>query len=264
MKRICFVFSITLLWAASLACSPANNPLPCNQDYNCVSGEKCYQGFCTPADKVPVGNTETTPETTTETTNTPDGGTPDGSAAETAPETTNNPETTPETTPNPVDYPAGPYGADVGEVSINIDLETCADPSKRVSLKQYFKDNGVKVLYLSVHTGWCPSCKSQAQTLEPIYQKYKAKGLMVWNIMTEDANAGGGKITSQYCVAHGAQYKYTFPLLRDEGSALMRKFFDRNAVPLTMLIRTSDMKILYKLSGSIPDRIEGLIATELQ
>ena len=87
---------------------------------------------------------------------------------------------------------------------------------------------------------------------------------MVWNIMTEDANAGGGKITSQYCVAHGAQYKYTFPLLRDEGSTLMRKFFDRNAVPLTMLIRTSDMKIIYKLSGSIPDRIEGLIATELQ
>jgi hypothetical protein len=52
--------------------------------------------------------------------------------------------------------------------------------------------------------------------------------------------------------------------LRDEGSVLMRKFFDRNAVPLSMLIRTSDMKIIYKLSGSIPDRIEGLIAAELQ
>lgn len=255
MKRLFFALSITLLWGASLACSPANNPLPCNQDYNCISGEKCYQGFCTPADKVPVGTTETTPETS----NTPDGGTPEATQ-----ETTNNPEPVQETTPNPVDYPAGPYGADVGEVSINMELETCADPSKRVGLKQYFKDNGVKVLYLSVHTGWCPSCKSQAQTLEPLYQKYKGQGLMIWNIMTEDANAGGGKITSQYCVAHGSQYKYTFPLLRDEGSVLMRKFFDRNAVPLSMLIRTSDMKIIYKLSGSIPDRIEGLIAAELQ
>ncbi|MCB9639120.1 MAG: redoxin domain-containing protein [Myxococcales bacterium] len=252
MKRILSVLSVALLWGA-VACNPTNNNLPCSQDYNCISGEKCYQGFCTPADKVPVGSTETT--------TTPDGGsTPDGSAQ---PETS-QPESTQPETAKPAEYPTGPYGADVGEVSINIDLSTCADPSKRVGMKEYFNKNNIKVLYLSVHTGWCPSCRSQAQTLEPLFQKYKDRGLMVWNIMTEDGNAGGGKITPEYCTAHGAQYKYTFPLLIDEGSAFMNKFFDRNAVPLSMLVRTSDMKIIYKLSGSIPDRIEGLIAAELQ
>jgi len=81
--------------------------------------------------------------------------------------------------------------------------------------------------------------------------------------MTEDGNAGGGKISPSYCDAHGDKYGFTFPELRDEGSQQMRKYFDRNAVPLNMIITTKDMKIRYKKSGSLPERIEAIIEANL-
>ena len=86
---------------------------------------------------------------------------------------------------------------------------------------------------------------------------------MVWSILTENNQAGSGKISPKECSDHTKFYGYTFPELRDEGTAHMRKYFDRNAVPFNMIITTHDMKIIYKLSGALSNRIEGTIKAHL-
>lgn len=82
-------------------------------------------------------------------------------------------------------------------------------------------------------------------------------------IMTENDRQGSGQVSASYCDKHGDKYGFTFPELRDEGSQQMRKYFDRNAVPLNMIITTKDMKIRYKKAGSLPERIEAIIEANL-
>jgi len=86
---------------------------------------------------------------------------------------------------------------------------------------------------------------------------------MIWSILTEDNKAGSGKIAPSECAAHTKKYGFTFPELRDEGTEQMRKYFDRNAVPFNMLVTTHDMKVIYKLSGALSNRIEGTIKSHL-
>jgi thiol-disulfide isomerase/thioredoxin len=218
--------------------------LSCSADYNCDTGQVCYQSKCTAKDKVPkdtkdAGDTKDGGDNTPDKTDPKDEkGTPD--------------KTEPKDEPAPrSEYPKGPYGADVGEVMIPIEIKDCE--GKVMSTKMLFKNTKAKVIYLSVHTGWCPSCKTQSRTLEPLHKQYGNKGLVIWNILTEDTRAGSGIVPKSYCYSHAKEYGFTFPQYTDEGTREMRKFFDRNAVPLSMLITVKDMKIQYKRAGGLPD-----------
>ncbi len=259
MRRIttwCLAFG---LLAAFWACSDPSTKsttegLACAQDYSCSEGEVCYDGKCTKKENVPATKEEKAgeePKTTT------DGG-----------ETKDEPTSTPDKTVTPDNlpastYPAEPHGINVGDVMIPITLKTC-NGVNQIDFTDLYKDKDIKVIQLTVHTIWCPSCRTQAQTLEAFYQKYKSKGLAIVYIMTENGTPGSGKISAAECASHGKPYGFTFPSYRDEGSAIMRKFFDRNAVPLNMIITTKDMKIRYKQSGALPARLEGIVASYLE
>jgi thiol-disulfide isomerase/thioredoxin len=170
--------------------------------------------------------------------------------------------TKPDTT-TPLTYPPGPYGADVGDVAIPLNLAHC-DANGTKSLEQFYKHPKVKVIQITVHTVWCPSCKTQSRGLGGIYSKYKDKGFEVFYIMTENAQAGSGRISGKECTDYTNQYSFGFPALLDSGSQQMRKYFDRNAVPLNLIITTKDMKIRYKKSGALPERMNGIIESYLQ
>lgn len=262
MRKNITRFIAMLLLTSLVACAGGkqNNGtlgLACQQDYSCDEGQKCYQSKCTLASEIPN--------------NTPDGNNaPDGTnnraepAVADAGNNNNKPDAavSPEPPPQKT-YPDGPYGADVNQIMIPIELNNCNSTGAGIKLSDLFNDPDIKVIQLTVHTGWCPSCKVQAQGMEAFYQKYKAKGLAIIYIMTEDGNAGGGKISGAYCLNHVKKYNFTFASYRDEGSQIMRKFFDRNAVPLNMIITTKDMKIRYKKAGALPERMEGIIASYL-
>lgn len=246
----CLVF---FTFACSNNTSTGSDGLSCSADYNCDTGQVCYEGKCTAKDKVP----STTPDAGDNS----DAGstTPDNGAQKddkVTPEVPKKDENNPRGS-----FPSGPYGADVGDTMIPIEIRDC--DGKVISTKDVFKNTKAKVIYLSVHTGWCPSCKTQSRTLEPLHQQYGNKGLVVWNILTEDTRAGGGKVPRSYCLSHAKEYGFTFPQYTDEGSKEMRKFFDRNAVPLTMLITVKDMKIQYKKAGGLPDSSMQIILKSL-
>lgn len=51
--------------------------------------------------------------------------------------------------------------------------------------------------------------------------------------------------------------------MMDPGSEHLRKYFDKNAVPLNMIITTKDMKVVYKKSGALPARLGSHIEANL-
>jgi len=77
--------------------------------------------------------------------------------------------------------------------------------------------------------------------------------------MTEDERQGSGKVPTKYCQDHEKKYRFSFPVWRDEGTEQLRQYFDRNAVPLNMIITTKNMKIVYKKSGALESRLEGIV-----
>lgn len=77
--------------------------------------------------------------------------------------------------------------------------------------------------------------------------------------MTEDERQGSGVVPVKWCQDHRAKYRFSFPLWKDEGSEQLRQYFDKNAVPLNMIITTKNMKIVYKKSGALESRLEGII-----
>lgn len=266
-KKVYFVFGLFCVLVAWGACTKDQNKegLPCEQDHQCLSEEKCHKGHCTPKDQVPAEEKEEK-----------DAGeaSPPDQPAEKAPEM--GPEKKPEGRPEKAEekrpekvvdkakptYPPGPYGADVDDVVMPIDLDDCG--GKRFHLSELYKHPQIKIVLISVHAGWCGPCMSQAKGLEAFYQKYKDKGFLIWNILIEDTRRGGGQVPQSYCESHVRKYGFTFPLLKDPGAKVMGKIFDRNATPLNMIISTKEMKIVYKKAGSLPSRLEGIVASYLE
>ena len=150
------------LWSFSfIACSGGGSTgdNSCQADRNCLSNEKCYQGKCVLASEVPNNNNSTGNS------NTPDNNN-NGTANTNNQDNTNNVENNNNGTANtnnqtntnnnnatPIDYPEGPYGADVGDVAIPLTFTNC-DDSKKMGFKEWFQDKSVKVILVSVHTGW--------------------------------------------------------------------------------------------------------------
>lgn len=253
-KLLAFLLSASIIaFGLAVGCeAPSDNKLPCKENHNCdTSKQGCYKGFCTDKDKIPK--------------ETKDGGNTTPDKTEPKPDkTTPKPD---KTTPKPdkpvsLSYPEGPYGVDVGDVAIPLDLAQC-DGKGRMSLKDFYKHDKIKVIQLTVHTIWCPSCRTQSKGLGGIYRKYNPKGLAIMFVMTENAQAGSGKVSPQECLGHVSKYNFGFEPVIDSGSKFMRKYFDRNAVPLNIIITTKDMKIRYKKSGALPERMNGIIESYL-
>lgn len=95
--------------------------------------------------------------------------------------------------------------------------------------------------------------------MEAFYQRNKENGLGIIYIVTEDTRPGLGLVPPQWCIEHRKKYKFSFEEWKDPGTVQLRQYFDRNAVPLNMIIRTKDMKIVYKKAGALEDRLEGIV-----
>ena len=234
-----------------IACSDGGEPFvpeSCQFDRNCdtAAGMRCHSGKCVHSSEIPAAK---------------DGGTGGEAKSEAVADAgpTDQGSTKPDKTA--VKYPPPPHGVDFGDVIFDITLPDCSGKTHKLS--DYYNDGKTKVILVSVHAGWCGPCMNQAKGLEAFYQRLKGKGLMVWNILIEDNNRGGGKVPAAYCHSHVTKYGMTFPLLSDPGSAVMRAVFDRNATPLNMILDARTMKILYKKSGAIEATLNSIVESYL-
>ena len=60
--------------------------------------------------------------------------------------------------------------------------------SKRISLKDYWEQQGKKVLVLSFFATWCQPCKEDLKYLQKVQDQYGNIGLQVLCILTQDSS----------------------------------------------------------------------------
>lgn len=177
-------------------------------------------------------------------------------------------------------YPEGPYGT--GYLDTIQDLEffdpwTGATPR----LSDYYQSPDVSVLLISSAAGWCTACMYESWDLVDSYDKYKERGLEILYTLYEDRNAdpifqaddSDDQITADMAFFRGWQdhlgkyiglpeRKANYPTLVDRDFVL-EAYYNQGATPLTLIVRTSDMKILYRQVGYSEGTIDQLIRGHL-
>lgn len=84
-----------------------------------------------------------------------------------------------------------------------------------------------KVVLLNLWASWCGPCKDEAPVLERIWNRYKAKGLVVLGIDIQDLSSDARAFIEEYGL--------TYPSLRD-GSDDSKTALEATGVPETYLI----------------------------
>lgn len=154
------------------------------------------------------------------------------------------------------DYPAAPYGTDVGTVIENhtfpysrpAGLSSASGP---VSLKDYYamRTSGKRFLVLNVAAFWCSPCKEEAKSLQiDVVPKYKPKGVEFLSVVlqTGDRSPTGPMDIDTWITTFGIDQF----AVADDPDGFVTKFFDPNLMPLNMIIDLSTMKIVNKTIGA--------------
>ena len=190
------------------------------------------------------------------------------------------PDTTPVVPDPPVDtYPPGPYGAEYLET---IDPElSFYDPwaDRDIKLRDYWLDPNTNVILISSAAGWCTACMYEAWDLVDAYEKYHPDGFEILYTMyadPQDLPLWDDAHRREQDMAfmndwHDNVGKYidldpvkvtNYPLLVDIGYK-MGEFYDKSATPFTIMVRTRDMKVIYRAIGYGAGSIEHHIKTAL-
>jgi hypothetical protein len=163
-------------------------------------------------------------------------------------------------------YPPGPYGIEKWSIIAN---EGFFDPwtGETIRLSDYYGDPAVNGIVIVSAAGWCTACSYEAWDLVTVYEKYKDRGLVVLYTLYEDNRArplwaeGSTFEEKDRDFVYMTLYRESlghiaglppreanYPVLIDIGHTLSR-YFDKNATPLTMIVRTSDMQIVHREVG---------------
>jgi thiol-disulfide isomerase/thioredoxin len=173
---------------------------------------------------------------------------------------------------DPEKYPCGPYGYQPGSVIDNLELPARPDangdgnfendPVVAVKLSQYFQDKNIQVLLMTGSAEWCQPCRMEQPELKDLYEEYKAAGghLAVLETIIQDKAGNPSDIT----VADRWRNDFTLPFtVAADPAVVLSPYYDINAFPMNMVIRTSDMKIIWQGNGYDPDGVRQQIKAVL-
>ena len=140
------------------------------------------------------------------------------------------------------DYPAGPYGNQVGDTIANLEFKTATD--RPISLKSFYRQG--KVIILTSAAGWCEACKTEAQGFNSFLSLWEERGLaLVYTLYEDDV---GNPIYPAYINHWIEMLGLDYPVYQDPDFVLQPYYTD-NATPLNMVITTADMQIRYLAVG---------------
>lgn len=157
------------------------------------------------------------------------------------------------------EYPAGPYGKATGDTMAD---HVFRDPAGgTVSLAELRQ--GAELLLLNSSAGWCTVCQAEAPTLVAWHEEFSAKGLRVVYTLFEDANFAPP--SDEFAGKWKDNFSLPFPVLVDEGftESGLGTYFDPSTAPLNVVVRTSDMAIVYIDTGFEEDVIRARIESQL-
>ncbi len=182
--------------------------------------------------------------------------------------------------PNTVDYPAGPYGFvakyqldpqgalamvdPMGSVIQNLEFVgqddsngngviDSGDAVKTIRLSDYYANKNIKVLFIGAAAGWCGPCKMEQPALVQLFQKYGGKNGKVafLEAVTQQASEVNPKPADIEFIDSiwAANYQLPFTLVTDPNDNL-GPYYIQNAIPMQLIVRTSDMRIFYQGNGT--------------
>lgn len=151
-------------------------------------------------------------------------------------------------------YPACPYGYDKGAVIENASFigrkAGIGSPRETFDLASYhaLKASGKKVLVINVAALWCSPCREEAKEFQKtIVPEYDPKGVAFLSVVLEDSSR---KLSTDDDVDGWIKtYALTYPVARDP-DGYVTDFFDRNQMPLNMIVDLETMKITAKIVGA--------------
>lgn len=167
-------------------------------------------------------------------------------------------------------YPEGPFGVGVGSVVHNFEFVGYTRPDvdkadmEVVSFSDFYNPTGTdvfpedgrawaglpkpKALAISVTAYWCPPCKKEwGEDIPPLQAEFGPKGGMFLLLMS-DGNAGGVPPVIDELDSWTSSFDVTAPAVLDP-SLDFQPVWVGDAYPQNILVRTSDMTIVDKVSG---------------
>lgn len=177
-----------------------------------------------------------------------------------------------DTAPEAPPYPAGPYGTLQFDT---IDPELgFYDPWSGITHKvsEVWNDPAVKVLVINSGAGWCGPCRAEAWDMVEVYEKYHDDGLAVMYALFEDAL--GDRLwddekgidddftfmnlwRDNLGVSIGQEKRVAnYPTLVDIGYQLEPYYNGSPYIPVTVVVRTRDMKIVATDTGYDPGTLD--------
>ncbi len=153
-------------------------------------------------------------------------------------------------------YPCGPYGTTVGYPIDNLTLSgngKLTDNSVHPRpLADYRNNAKLKLLLILVAAEWCVPCKNEQKDLVPLYQDYQKAGGKVEFLEIIAQDAKGNVATIMDVDKWASQFSIPFEMAADPDKALA-PYYNLSVFPMQMLVRTSDMQIVWQHNGIADD-----------
>jgi hypothetical protein len=170
----------------------------------------------------------------------------------------------PDVAPHPTNaagdaYPTANVGPKEGQIMPNLAFQGYPDSNtaaglQNVSFADYYDKAGKdhSVLFVTIGATWCSSCASQTTVMESIKATYRAKGVVMLEVLVAGAAASYGPSKSELD-AWVADHATTWTVGADVRGRRMFGQMGFGAVPSSMLIDTRTMLILDQKGGAPDD-----------
>lgn len=153
------------------------------------------------------------------------------------------------------------FGTAVGERLPDLVLQACDGATVRTSALAA----EAEVLWLTLHTGWCRSCKQQDEALARLHTELGPAGLVIAVVLGEDAMPGSGSVSADFCRAYAERLPADLAVLADPGFEATHPF-DAAGLPAQVLldrdgvIRVRETGWLAAQESAYEEKIEELLA----
>ena len=161
------------------------------------------------------------------------------------------------------DYVAGPFGYVEGATIENIAFEAKWDPAgvqgqssydqltlAPLSFGDLHRDATVKYIVVQGVAGWCVPCNDEQATVPALQAKYQPRGVRFIEVMVQGYSQANSAPAAERDLDKWASAHALHVIMALDPHDAIRKFADVSAFPVNMIVRSSDMKILYLQIGA--------------
>lgn len=178
-----------------------------------------------------------------------------------------------ETVCDPAKYPCAPYGYLPGSVIENLSIPARRDldldgsigneVTRNISLSDYFQNKDYKVLVITSSAEWCDPCKAEQPGLVRLYNDYKGNlggQVAILEVIVQDNDGVEADMTvaERWSTAHGLPFD-----IGVDPHQFLAPYYDINAFPMNLVIRTSDMQIVYQKNGMAENELRAAVEQAL-